>query len=65
MINLPDGLLNVCTVFSIQTTSMGKGSKMDEEPSQTQSMLDQTVERLSKELRKAASVETAKIQTQV
>ena len=66
MINLPDGLLNVCTVFSIQTTAArGKGSKMDEEPSQTQSMLDQTMERLSKELRKAASVETAKVQTQV
>lgn len=65
MINLPDGLLNVCTVFSIQTTARGKGSKIDEKPSQTQSMLNQIVERLSKELRKAASVETAKVQTQV
>ena len=65
MFNLPDGLINVCTVFCVQTTAKGKGSKMGEEPSQTQSMLDQTVERHSKELRKAASVETARIQTQV
>ena len=42
-----------------------KAAKIDEEPSQTQSMLNQIVERLSKELRKAASVETAKVQTQV
>nr|XP_022325312.1 uncharacterized protein LOC111125625 [Crassostrea virginica] len=48
-----------------ETTTRGKGSKIDEEPSQTQSMLNQIVERLSKELRKAASVETAKVQTQV
>ena len=65
MFNLPDKLINVCTVFCIQTTATGKGSKMEEEPSQTQSMLDQTVEWHSKELRKAASVETAKVQTQV
>nr|XP_022327802.1 uncharacterized protein LOC111127081 isoform X2 [Crassostrea virginica] len=48
-----------------QSPSRGKDDKMEEEPSQTQSMLDQTVERHSKELRKAASVETARIQTQV
>ena len=79
MYNLPDGIINFCWLFCIQTSatqseekmdvdqspSRGKDDKMDEEPSQTQSMLDQTVERHSKEIRKAASVETAKVQTQV
>ena len=79
MFNLLDGIIYFCWVFCIQTTatqseekmdvdqspSRGKDDKMEEEPSQTQSMLDQTVERHSKELRKAASVETARIQTQV
>ena len=79
MFNLLDGIINFCWVYCKQTTvtqseekmdvdqspSGGKDDKMEEEPSQNQSMLDQTVERHSKELRKAASVETAKVQTQV